>query len=245
LDATTTLAEFTAHGDLDEEQFDAVIGGIVTAAAQHGTPVRIFGEMVALLWAEGDVAGAMELESFWNRLAERHDYSLMCAYPQTALDAVSLGHATDVCQLHSQVHALGGQHAAALSLVRDADVHTSRVLVPTASSVRAARHFTTAALGSWAEPQIVENAALIATELAANAVKHAGSAFRVTAARLGTRIRITVEDTGPGRPQLGSPGPFDVSGRGLALTAALAEQWGWQGVTGGKEVWAELPLAYQ
>jgi anti-sigma regulatory factor (Ser/Thr protein kinase) len=245
LDAAETLATFTTDGSLDAFRFDAVVGGIVDSAAEAGTPVQIFGEMVALLWDDGDVTGAIELESLWNRLAERREFSLMCAYPATAVDSASLGVATDLCHLHSRVHSLGDHVVPTAHLAPEADVHISPLLVPTPASVRAARHFVAAALESWAEPQIVEDASLIVTELAANAVNHAGSAFRVSATHLGSVVRLTVEDAGPGIPQLNAAGPLAVSGRGLALAAVLAEQWGWQDVPGGKAVWVDLRVRHR
>jgi two-component system CheB/CheR fusion protein len=43
--------------------------------------VRIFGEMVALLWADGMHQAAIELEAQWNALANTLPFTLLCAYP--------------------------------------------------------------------------------------------------------------------------------------------------------------------
>src|SRR5262249_31356990 len=40
-----------------------------------------FGEMVALLWSEGNMAAALRLEQLWNELARDHAFALRCAYP--------------------------------------------------------------------------------------------------------------------------------------------------------------------
>jgi signal transduction histidine kinase len=37
--------------------------------------------MVALLWAEGNASGAIQLERLWNELAHTHSFTLLCAYP--------------------------------------------------------------------------------------------------------------------------------------------------------------------
>jgi hypothetical protein len=44
-------------------------------------PLRIFGEMVAVLWNDGKHDAALSLEELWNDLREEHDFSLFCAYP--------------------------------------------------------------------------------------------------------------------------------------------------------------------
>lgn len=52
------------------------------APTEHNqSPVAIFGEMVAQLWAEGNTKAVLRLEQLWNELAKTHDFSLRCAYP--------------------------------------------------------------------------------------------------------------------------------------------------------------------
>lgn len=43
--------------------------------------VAAFGEMVALLWADGKMDAAIKLEELWNDLAHTNSFSLLCAYP--------------------------------------------------------------------------------------------------------------------------------------------------------------------
>ena len=57
------------------------------SAAVGGRPVRIFGEMVALLWERGLVLAAIELETYWNDLARKLPFDLFCAYPSEAVMA--------------------------------------------------------------------------------------------------------------------------------------------------------------
>jgi two-component sensor histidine kinase len=91
-------------------------------------------------------------------------------------------------------------------------------------------------------PQTVDDVALVATELAANAVTHAASAFRVSLSRNASHVRIAVEDAAAAYPRPRSAGPNDTSGRGLALVQVLAERWGCDPMPTGKTVWAELAL---
>jgi len=102
-DAAETLSRFMAGGAPDPQRFAAIFGDIITRAAQWRR-VRIFGEMVALLWAEGDSDGALALEGLWNQLHESHDFVLFCAYPMHGFDGEA--HAellANVCAEHTHV----------------------------------------------------------------------------------------------------------------------------------------------
>jgi PAS domain S-box-containing protein len=85
LDASETLSQFMVQGMPDRDRFLHVIEGTMgclKAATQHPRARLVaFGEMVALLWAQGNREGAMRLEQLWNDLARRHDFSLRCGYP--------------------------------------------------------------------------------------------------------------------------------------------------------------------
>lgn len=81
LDAAATLARFVVDGEPEQERFAEVIGQLIATAARGPRRVRVFGEMVALLWAEGKHAAALRLEDFWNELSETHSFHLFCAYP--------------------------------------------------------------------------------------------------------------------------------------------------------------------
>jgi PAS domain S-box-containing protein len=84
----------------------ANVGAVVARATAGGTrAVRAFGEMVALLCADEMPEAAIRLEELWNGLAERHTFSLLCAYPMslfaTAEHAEAFRH---VCATHTRVH---------------------------------------------------------------------------------------------------------------------------------------------
>ncbi len=75
LDASTTLGLFMQNGWPNERLFLQVIGRIIESAA-GSTPVRIYGEMVAVLWAEGNALAAIHLERLWNTLRKQRDFAL-------------------------------------------------------------------------------------------------------------------------------------------------------------------------
>ena len=83
---------------------------------------------------------------------------------------------------------------------------------------------------------------LVVSELATNAVIHAGTPFSVSVGCDGSAIRISVQDWSSMLPIMRDGAPAAVSGRGLRLVAAVARDWGVEPGPDGKTVWAELPL---
>jgi PAS domain-containing protein len=83
LNAAETLAKFLGDGWPDAARFQEVMGPVFTQAlARASTPrVAAYGEMVALLCADGKHAAAVEVERLWNDLSEHHAFELLCSYP--------------------------------------------------------------------------------------------------------------------------------------------------------------------
>ncbi|MFI9028105.1 ATP-binding protein [Streptomyces sp. NPDC053560] len=122
------------------------------------------------------------------------------------------------------------------------------------SSVPQARHAVRDLLGDQrvpAGPDIVDGLLLITSELVTNAVQHAALLSPQIAVELAVGadwVRIAVEDNHPYRPTAMEADEEDVGGRGLWLIKMLTTEAGGKcGVehtaSGGKVVWAELPLA--
>jgi anti-sigma regulatory factor (Ser/Thr protein kinase) len=240
-DAAETLVTFMADGRPDPVKFARQLGSLVDAAAEDGCPVRVFGEMVALLWEDGNVSGAIELEALWNALSDQRRFSLLCAYPEQSLGTAPLSEANRVCSLHSGVLEPRSYLGGGPSLEQRATAHRmSKVFVPVTSAIPAARRFVDEVLRSWGEHQLQTDAAVITSELATNAVSHAASAFCVHVVRDRGAVRITIEDMGPARPQPRDAAPEDFGGRGMMLVDRLSRQWGCDAADGAKRVWAEL-----
>jgi len=81
LDAGATLASFVVDGRPDPALFDATVGAAIRDAARHDPGVRLYGEMVGLLWSAGDAAAAAALEAMWNELLAEVPVRLFCSYP--------------------------------------------------------------------------------------------------------------------------------------------------------------------
>lgn len=85
LDARRMLDRFMVQGRPDRERFwkemEPVVGHARAALRPGAKTVSAFGEMVAILWAEGNHQGAIALEHLWNELVQSYKLSLRCAYP--------------------------------------------------------------------------------------------------------------------------------------------------------------------
>jgi anti-sigma regulatory factor (Ser/Thr protein kinase) len=115
----------------------------------------------------------------------------------------------------------------------------------TASIVRA-RRFAHETLPD-VDREVVEAIAVMVSELATNAVRHAASEFTLSIDRGSDAVRVAVTDTGDRLPNLRSPAPTDRSGRGLQIVDALSDDWGVTELPGhdGKTVWFVLALDNQ
>jgi MEDS: MEthanogen/methylotroph, DcmR Sensory domain len=81
LDAAATLSSLLVDGTPDRDRFRSVIGTLITDVAGRATAgVSVYGEMVGILWEQGDAASATRLEGFWNELQRDVRFSLMCGY---------------------------------------------------------------------------------------------------------------------------------------------------------------------
>jgi signal transduction histidine kinase len=106
VDAGETLAQFMVQGTPDRERFQAVTGGLLQqlqARACHA-PVRAYGEMVDLLWQDGNASAAIKLEELWNELGQVQPFTLLCAYTMSHFRRESDGDPFQrVCGAHSHV----------------------------------------------------------------------------------------------------------------------------------------------
>ncbi|MEE4542222.1 ATP-binding protein [Streptomyces sp. V4-01] len=97
-------------------------------------------------------------------------------------------------------------------------------------SVGRGRAALRAQAAAWGLPEdTAETAVLLVSELVTNAVRHSRVRGRRIEIRCELRegaLRVEVSDAGDGVPAVRAAGADDESGRGLALVAALAADWG-------------------
>ena len=82
MDAAEALSTFMEDTGPNRERFLSAIAPLIRCAEKHKRVV-LFGEMVALLCAEGRIKAAIELEGLGNELAQAHPVYIRCAYPMT------------------------------------------------------------------------------------------------------------------------------------------------------------------
>ena len=235
LDASATITLVAPDGTPDPDAFMATLDPVLASVSAIG-PVRVFGEMVALLWNDRLVTQAIDLEGMWNDLGQRHDFDLLCAYPVEAIDGEgNLGPGKRICDQHS--------HAMMLGEPRSGDAlgtSVTRTFVPAANALANVRRFVREALDIWGLAGMRDRAQVIASELGTNATRHAASPFRMTLTRGAAAVTLAVRDACADQPQPRTPDPADIGGRGLALVAGLADAWGTTIESDGKTVWAQI-----
>lgn len=103
LEAEDTLSQFMINGWPDEILFERFVTGILHQAKGHGRRVRAFGEMVAVLWAQGNNGATVRLEHLWHRLCHEQSFSLFCAYPKSGFTRDASASIQEICDTHSRV----------------------------------------------------------------------------------------------------------------------------------------------
>ena len=104
LDAAKVLVDLTVDGRFSLERFHEFFSNLINQATDGQRPLRVFGELVAVLWAQGDHATAIEVEQCWNLLKKTKRFSLFCAYPLSGFGANELSESLkQVCLTHSCV----------------------------------------------------------------------------------------------------------------------------------------------
>jgi uncharacterized protein YbcI len=112
LDAAATLNTFLEEGRVDSAAFHRVLTERLQRAGAGRRTLRVYGEMVALLWSAGDVSAAIEVEVLWNQLGRDLPLTLLCAYERSAVSRPEhAGAAQRVSHLHSCVLGAPAGHA--------------------------------------------------------------------------------------------------------------------------------------
>jgi hypothetical protein len=103
VDAHEALSKFMTKGWPDDQLFSEFVVGLVNRASAQGRRVRAFGEMVALLWAEGNIAATIRLEHLWNKVCKLKSLPLYCAYPKAGFTKDASESIAEICAAHSKI----------------------------------------------------------------------------------------------------------------------------------------------
>ncbi len=118
-----------------------------------------------------------------------------------------------------------------------------------ADALAQARRFIRQTLVHWGVLGCIEDVALVATELVANALCHAlsptapGRGGWLGLARAGSTLLCSVQDSCSKAPSPRPHSPLSESGYGLSIVDALSNAWGYKIMEDGrgKTVWAYIP----
>jgi MEDS: MEthanogen/methylotroph, DcmR Sensory domain len=104
LDAEETLSAFMVNGWPDEARFIQTISSILYRAhGKNRRKIRAFGEMVAILWAQGNAGATLNLEHLWTRLSHEESFCLFCAYPKVGFTEDLNNSIQQICSAHSKM----------------------------------------------------------------------------------------------------------------------------------------------
>jgi hypothetical protein len=111
LDGDDMLATFMVDDKPDPDRFrSGMTERIQRVCGGRQCTVRIYGQMVDILWKKGMKEAAIRLELLWNYLANTQSFSLLCGY--------SLGHfyydvgMDEICRQHTHVVSADGKSEA-------------------------------------------------------------------------------------------------------------------------------------
>lgn len=136
VDAEQLLANILDNNQINWESLQTMMEPEIEAATARFGELVVYGEVVNVLWQQGNYAGAHALEQWWNELVKRYGFALMCGYRADLLsyqeDMVDRLH--EVCQTHTHVAASGDGERMEAAV----DAALSQVLPD--SDVRRVRH---------------------------------------------------------------------------------------------------------
>lgn len=108
LDAAAALSTFMINEWPDEMRFHEVFNKLIESASRAAKAthprVAIFGEGVAILWAEGKKEAALRVEQLCNDLAQTRRLDIICAYPFSLQIQEDKSLFRAICAEHSAAH---------------------------------------------------------------------------------------------------------------------------------------------
>jgi hypothetical protein len=103
LNAEETLSKFMINHWPNEEKFMKTVSSLIARARHKNLKVRAFGEMVALLWAQGHSGATVQLEALWNKFCQTEAFCLFCAYPKSGFTNDPKESINHICKEHSKI----------------------------------------------------------------------------------------------------------------------------------------------
>jgi hypothetical protein len=233
--AFDTASDWLDGGSDPALTFAARLDELLARIPSTDAPIQVVCAVGAALWEDGLPDAALDIESVLNSLQASRPISVLCAYPE------------DVLARPADLERVCGEHADVMSAPSFPEPHehgepavlASVVLPPAPASCRTARQLVRASFPRNGHAPALDMAELVVSELAGNAVRHAGSTFTAEVLAWNGSVRLAVTDA--------SPLPNDWTGfpiakeHGLGLVAAISRDWAVEPLAGGKVIWADIP----
>jgi excisionase family DNA binding protein len=103
-DAAEVLDRMMVEGKLDRARFNEVVGTLIAESAERSNRVRVYGEIVALLWSQDNLPALIQLEEYWNELAASYKFLLLCGYSMASFTDIGHQHAfAGITKQHGKV----------------------------------------------------------------------------------------------------------------------------------------------
>ena len=111
LDAAETLQSVMVNDSPNPVRFLELFGDLIVMAAEAANSahprVAVFGECVQLLWAQGNVEAAIQMEKLGNQLIKIHSVDILCGYsPGIVAGGMDDDIFQRICAEHSAVYSL-------------------------------------------------------------------------------------------------------------------------------------------
>jgi hypothetical protein len=101
--AEELIPTFLFDGVIDEHRFKTIFGALIEKAKSSNgkrRPVRVFGEMVDLLW-QSNPRITQRIEDLWNEVIEAHSVPLLCGYSLAGVKPGAFPEALMACHSHT------------------------------------------------------------------------------------------------------------------------------------------------
>jgi len=106
LDGTRTLARIMPHGSPCRGLFEEVIGKTVREICAEGVRLRVYGDLMDVLAADGNFHGAHELEKMWSDLTRQAPVTVLCGYSAASFHNADAGETLkSICRSHTNTSA--------------------------------------------------------------------------------------------------------------------------------------------
>jgi len=86
LDANTLLARLIKDGAVDSEATQKILRELLEPLQDRFGKIQAYGEMVSVLWGNGNARATLQLEQEWNLVCDAFPLTLLCGYSMKSFE---------------------------------------------------------------------------------------------------------------------------------------------------------------